>query len=168
MVLEDGTVPTDRGELHVDCTAYGFRVAPARPIFEPGRITPQSLMGGFIPFNAALVGFIESVRDDDAEKNRLCHPVSLPSRPVDLVSSSCGFLRYFATHSAEPDLLEWSARSRLAVTRGLTDHVDDPRMQSAVARWAANLEPAMENGEQLMADSASSSRHSTANRRQPA
>ncbi|MDQ3933041.1 MAG: NAD(P)-binding protein [Actinomycetota bacterium] len=166
--LEDGAIPTDRGEIHVDCTAYGFRAAPARPIFEPGRITVQTLSGGFTAFNAALVGFVESVRDDDAEKNRLCPPVSQPSQPIDLVPGVCGFLRYFATHSAEPDLMAWSAGSRLALTRGLTEHMEDPRMQSAMARWIANLEPAVENEEQLLAGSASSNPLSAAADRQRA
>ncbi len=60
IVLADGEIPTDRGQVHVDCTAYGFRVAPVRPIFEPGRVTLQSLTGGFITFNAALIGFVEA------------------------------------------------------------------------------------------------------------
>ena len=36
IVLDEGEIPTNRSELHVDCTASGFRWAPARPIFEPG------------------------------------------------------------------------------------------------------------------------------------
>lgn len=168
IVLEEGGVPTDRGEVHVDCTAYGFRVAPPRPIFEPGRITLQSLMAGFTTFNAALVGFVESVRDDDAEKNRLCPPTPQPGDPIDVITSYRGFLRYFVTHTAEPDLMAWSAESRLSMTRGMADHLDDERMQSAMARWFANLEPAMKNAEQFLADSASSDGHPAADQRQPA
>ncbi len=63
IVLDDGEVPTDRATIHVDCTAYGLRATPPRPIFEAGRITPQSLMGGFTTFNAAMVGFVEAARD---------------------------------------------------------------------------------------------------------
>jgi putative NAD(P)-binding protein len=156
VVLEDGAIPTDRGEVHVDCTAYGFRAAPARPIFEPGRITLQSLMGGFTTFNAALIGFVESARDDDAEKNRLSPPTPQPSKAIDWISVYSGSLRSFAAHSAEPDLMAWLEHSRLSVTRGMSDHMHDPGMQSATARWAANLEPALKNAEQLLAASASS------------
>jgi putative NAD(P)-binding protein len=162
--LEDGTIPTDRGEVHVDCTAYGFRVAPARPIFEPGRITIQSLIGGFTTFNAALIGFVESVRDDDAEKNRLCPPTPQPGQPIDVIMSYHGFLNYFVTHTAEPDLMAWSADSRLSMTRGMNDHLGDERMQSAVGRWVANLEPAIKNAEQFLAESASSNPRSGADR----
>ncbi|HEX8745050.1 MAG TPA: hypothetical protein VF712_18135 [Thermoleophilaceae bacterium] len=149
--LEDGAIPTGRGEVHVDCTAYGFPAVPTRPIFEPGRITVQSLSGGFTTFNAALVGFVESVRDDDAEKNRVCTPTPQPSKPIDVVSGTRGFLRYFATHSAEPDLSAWSLASRLALTRGLADHLDDQRLQAAMGRWGANLESALDNAAQLLA-----------------
>ena len=80
IVLDEGDVPTDRGTIHVDCTAYGLKATPPRPMFEEGRITPQSLMGGFTTFNAAMVGFVEAVRDDDADKNRLCPPTAYPSK----------------------------------------------------------------------------------------
>jgi hypothetical protein len=120
IVLDDGEIPTDRGEVHVDCTASGFRTAPARPIFEPRRITLQSLVGGFTTFNAALIGFVEATRDDDTEKNRLCPPTSQPSRPIDWIRGYEGVLRSFAAHSLEPDLTAWSDRSRLSLTRVTT------------------------------------------------
>jgi hypothetical protein len=154
IVMEDGTIPTDRAELHVDCTAYGFRTASACPIFEPGRITLQSLMGGFTTFNAALVGFVEAARDDDTEKNRLCPPTPQPSQATDWIRLIGGALRVFAVHSAEPDLMAWLERSRLSLTRGMGNHLGDPRMQSALARWAENGEAAMKNAERLLVESA--------------
>jgi putative NAD(P)-binding protein len=153
--LDGGTIPTDRSEVHVDCTAYGVGVAPARPIFEPGRITLQSLMGGFTSFNSAMIGFVESVRDDDVEKNRLCPPIAPPSRAIDWIPTMCGGIRSFAVHAAEPDLAAWLENSRLNLTRDLADHMSDPRMQPALARWAGNIEPALKNADRLMAESVS-------------
>jgi hypothetical protein len=43
-------------------------------------------MGGFTTFNAAMVGFVEAVRDDDADKNRLCPPAPYPSASIDWIS----------------------------------------------------------------------------------
>jgi hypothetical protein len=154
IVLEHGTIPTNRVEVHIDCTASGFGSAPPRPIFEPGRITVQSLMGGFTTFNAALVAFVESNWDDDAEKNRICPPTPLGNQPIDWISIFRGLLTFTATQSAEPDLMAWSERSRLSVTRGMADHMSDPGVQSAMARWAANMEPALANAERLLAGSA--------------
>ena len=85
-MLDEGEVPTDRGTVHVDCTAYGLRATPPRPIFDDGRITPQSLMGGFTTFNAALIGFVEAARDTDTDKNRLCPPTAYPSKSIDWIT----------------------------------------------------------------------------------
>jgi hypothetical protein len=41
IVLEQGSISTGRGQLYVDCSAGGLGKAPARPIFEPRRITLQ-------------------------------------------------------------------------------------------------------------------------------
>jgi len=41
-------------------------------------ITPQLMRAGQTPFNAALVGFMETTGRDDAEKNRLCPPNPFP------------------------------------------------------------------------------------------
>jgi hypothetical protein len=136
------------------------RTAPARPIFEPGRITLQSLVGGFTTFNAALVAFVESARDDDDEKNRLCPPIPQPSQPIDWIRAYNGALRTLAAHSAEPDLMAWIERSRLSNTRGMGEHLSDPRMQSAMARWAVNMEPALKKADRFLAESASPSHHS--------
>ena len=71
IVLAQGEIPLDRGEVLVDCTAYGFRTVPIRPIFGPGRIVIQSLVGIQAHYSAALLGFVESTVRDDVEKNRL-------------------------------------------------------------------------------------------------
>jgi putative NAD(P)-binding protein len=152
IVFSEGEIPTTRNEIHVDCTARGVGPAPAVPVFEPGRITIQSLMGGFTSFNAALIGFIEAVRDDDEEKNRLCPPIPPPYRAIDWIPTFCGGFRSFAVQSAEPDIAAWLAASRLSVTKELPEHMGDPRMQPALARWGAHMENALKNGDRLLAD----------------
>jgi hypothetical protein len=151
VVLEDGSIATDGGQVYVDCTADGLPVAPARPIFEPERITLQSVTTGLIPTNAALIAFVESARDDDADKNRLCPPNPSPSTAVDWISSTLVRQRAQAAWFNEPDIMSWLERSRLSLTRGLGEHMTDPGMQSALTRQAANMQPAMEKLEQLLA-----------------
>jgi hypothetical protein len=152
IVLEHSEIPTDRGAVHVDCTASGFRWAPPRPIFEPGRITLQSLIGGFTTQYAALVGFIEATRGDDTERNRLCPPVPQVTLAGDWIPMMQGILRTSALHGAEPDLAAWSDRSRLSFTCGLSEHADDPRLAAALARLGERAEPALKNAEVLLAD----------------
>jgi hypothetical protein len=149
ILFDEGEITTDRGTIHVDCTAYGLREVAPRPIFEEGRITPQSLMGGFTTFNAALVGFVESARDDDADKNRLCPPTAYPSKSIDWVSVFEGGFRVITRMLQEPDLAAWLGTCRLNTTRGMNDHMGDPRMQAALARWFEHVEPALANAERL-------------------
>jgi hypothetical protein len=150
IMLDHGEVPTERGTVHVDCTAYGLRSTPPRPMFEDGRITPQSLMGGFTTFNAAMVGFVEAVRDSDAEKNRLCPPTPYPSDSIDWISVFASGFRVMTQMLQEPDLAAWLGTCRLSTTRGMHDHMGDPRMQAALGRWFEHLEPALTNAERLV------------------
>jgi putative NAD(P)-binding protein len=155
IVLDEGEVPTDRATIHVDCTAYGLRATPPRPIFEEGRVTPQSLMGGFTTFNAAMVGFVEAVRDDDADKNRLCPPTAYPSRSIDWISVFESGFRVITRMLEESDLAAWLGTCRLNTTRGMNDHMGDPAMQAALGRWFEHMEPALANAERLRALAAS-------------
>ena len=154
IVLEDGSITAARGRVNVDCTAAGFRSAAPHPIFEPGRITLQSLTGGFTTYYAALVGFVEARRDRDDEKNRLCRPTSQPDEPVDWIRGLVGVLRSVAMEAGEPDLKAWVERSRLNVVRGMGDHSGDPAMRAALRRWVRNLKPALRNAERLLAANA--------------
>lgn len=154
IVLEEGSIPTDRGQVHVDCTAVGLRAAPPRPMFEPGRITVQTVQSGLTPFNAALLGYVEASRGDDAEKNRLCPPNPYPSAAVDWIAGVYIRSRAQAAWLDDRDLRAWLERSRLYVARGARDRMDDPRMQSAVTRLLENTEPALANLERLLAETA--------------
>ena len=118
---------------------------PARPIFEPDRITLQQVRTCQPTFNAALVAFVESARDDDAEKNRLCPPNPYPDAAIDWIAGD----RHRparpgrVVRRARP--LAWMERSRLDAARGIGDHMTDPGMRSALARLVANTEPAIAN-----------------------
>jgi hypothetical protein len=153
IVLEGGEVPTGPGEIHVDCTAYGLRAAPSRPIFEAGRVTLQSLMGGFTTLNAALIGVVEAVREDDEEKNRLCPPTPYPSDPIDWIAVFANGFSVMGGLSAEPDIGAWVATTRLGVTRGAADRMGDPQVQAAMGRWFASMEQALDNAQKLQAAS---------------
>lgn len=132
--LEQGSVPTDAKQIHVDCTAAGLRVAPGRDIFGPDRITLQQVRTCQPTFNAALIAFVESARDDDAEKNRLCPPNPYPDAAIDWIPATSISQRAQAAWSGEPDIDAWLERSRLNAARGLGDHLAEPLVQSALAR----------------------------------
>ena len=82
------------GQLFVDCSAAGLGKAPARPIFEPGRITVQCVSTLFPTFNAAVIGYIEGSRGDDLEaKARLAPTNRYPDAATDWIPNMRGQLR---------------------------------------------------------------------------
>jgi hypothetical protein len=112
-------------------------------------------MGGFTTFNAAIVGFVEAARDNDADKNRLCAPTAYPSKSIDWISVFEGGFRVITQMLQEPDLAAWLGTCRLNTTRGMNDHMGDPRMQAALGRWFEHMEPALASAERLRAAAAS-------------
>ena len=89
IVLERGTIPTDRGQLHVDCSAAGLGKAPARPIFAPDRITLQCIATVFPTFNAAVIGYLEASRGDDEVAKSRPRPRIAIRKPPRTGSRTC-------------------------------------------------------------------------------
>jgi hypothetical protein len=139
IVLDQGSVPTTPGSLHVHCAAEGLRRPPSLPIFAADRITLQPVRSGLVPFNAALVAFVEAHRNDDAEKNRLCPPNPYPDAPLDWARGLLIQMAAERAWSKQADITDWLERSRLNATRGLRDHFGEPRAQEAAKRFAENV-----------------------------
>jgi hypothetical protein len=141
--LDQGIVPTGTGHLHVHCAAIGLNRAVSVPIFTRDRITLQPIRTGLIPFNAALVGFVEATRQDTAAKNRLCPPNRLPDEPLDwlrgiLVGTGADYL-----WTKEPDIAAWLEEARLNPMQGLRARGADPQVQRAIRRYVENVRPAL-------------------------
>jgi hypothetical protein len=156
--LEEGSIPTDAGQVHVDCTAGGLRLSPGRPIFEADRITLQQVRSCQPTFNAALLGYIETSRNDDTEKNRLCPPNPYPTTAVDWIARIAISQHAQALWDKEPDLAAWMECSRLNAARGIRAHSANPEVRSAIHRLVANVGPATANLDRLLAQTASYSR----------
>ncbi len=151
VTMEDGSIPSDPGQVYVDCSAAGLRIMPARPIFEAGRITIQQVRATQPTFNAAFIGFVEAVRDDDAAKNRLCPPNPYPNTARDWIPNVCVDQRALVRWLAEPDISEWLDRARLNAARDLHLHLGEPAMQDALGRLVRYSGPAVDNLERLLA-----------------
>jgi hypothetical protein len=143
IVLEQGAIPTSPSHLHVHCAAHGLRLPPALPTFEADRITLQPIRTGLVPFNAALVAFVEAHRDDVAEKNRLCPPNPYPDKSLDWVRTTLIQMKADRGWSAEADISEWLERSRLNPTQGLRSRAGDPEVQEAARMFAENVRPGL-------------------------
>jgi NAD(P)-binding Rossmann-like domain len=158
IVLEEGSIPADGGQVHVDCSGDGLRRAPGRPVFAGGRITLQQIRACQPAFNAALTGYVEATRHDDAEKNLLCPPNPYPDTATDWIAATCIAQRALTTWLGDADLSAWMERARLNAARGIGEHLTDPRMKSALARMFANAEPAVTKLETFQAQAARSGR----------
>jgi hypothetical protein len=163
IVLEEGSIPADVGQVHVDCSGDGLRRAPARPVFADDRITLQQIRACQPVFSAALAGYVEASRHDDAEKNLLCPPNPSPDTAADWITLTCIAQRALATWLGDADLSAWMEQARLNAARGIGDHRGDPRMKSALTRLFANAEPAVTKLETFQAGRT----HSHAARRTP-
>ena len=148
-MLEDGTIPTDNRQVHIDCTAAGLRLPPARPIFEDGRITIQQVRTCQPTFNAALIGYVQAARDNDADRNHLCPPNPYPTTATDWISGQILQQRAQAAWSAAPDVVAWLDGARLNAARGIAQRMSEPDMHSAITRMMTNVQPAVANLERL-------------------
>jgi len=155
IVLDDGSIPTSPDHLHVHCAAYGLNPAPTVPMFADDRITLQPIRTGLIPFNAALVGFVEATRHETAEKNRLCPPNRLPNVPLDWVRGTLIGTNADYLWTKEPDISDWLERARLNPSRGVRQRGAEPRVRQAMKRYADNVRPGLARLTQFLAEAPS-------------
>ena len=149
IVLERGETETSADVLHIDCTALGLNNAPATPIFQPRRIVLQQVRHLSPSFNAALIGFVEARRDNDAEKNRLCPPNPYATRVEDWPRMISHTLRSEMQWLSEPDVSAWVSGSRLNLLRALPEHAAEPSVQAAVKRYFTHVRTAIDRLAQL-------------------
>ena len=146
MAMEDGVVPVAPGALFVDCTAEGLQSPPVRPIFEPGRITPQGIREGSPSFNAALIGYLEATRGDDlATANELAPPNRYPSTSMDWIRQRHTGMTAQMRWDQQPDIAAWAEGCRLNVAAGLGAHAGEPGVGDAIGRYLMNAEAAVHN-----------------------
>jgi hypothetical protein len=143
LALDGGTIATDASHVHVDCTAAGLRLSPARPVFDGDRITLQQVRTCQPTFNAALLGFIEASDRDDAGRNRLAPPNPYPNASRDWIIGTYISMSAQQVWNDEPDIVTWLAGARLNAVSAMNDHFGEPEMQSALGRYVANVEPGL-------------------------
>ena len=141
--LEDGDVEIADDAVVVHCAADGLKIKPRLPIWQPEVITPQAVRAGFPCFGAALSGYVEATRDDDAEKNRVCGPSSFGNTLEDWAAMNVTGLRNSAAFGAEPDLKAFADRVSLNPSRVPPDHPRSPELDAALAGLQRNVGPAV-------------------------
>lgn len=138
--LEHGSVAVPPDALVVNCAADGLKIRPRIPIWQPEAITVQPVRAGFPCFGAALVGYVEATRTDDAVKNSLCPPSSFGNTLRDWAAMNALGTRAAASFGAEPDIADWSRRVAVNPARVPEDHPGSPALDRALAdlrTWSA-------------------------------
>jgi hypothetical protein len=139
----EGSVGVAHDALVVHCAADGLKYPPLLPVWRPEAITPQPIRAGFPCFGAALVGYVEATRDDDAEKNRLCPPSPFPDTLAGWARMNLLGTRAAMTFSAEPDIKDWSDQVALNPARVPPGHPGSEALDSARERLALHTRPAL-------------------------
>jgi hypothetical protein len=143
IILDNGAIPTSPRHLHVHCAADGVPVRPPLPIFSGDHITLQPIRTGLVPFNAALIAFVEAHLEDEADKNRLCPPNPFPDAALDWARGLLIQMRAERVWSDETDITAWLERSRLNPMQGLRGRFGDPEIQQALQRFVGNVGPGL-------------------------
>ncbi len=139
--LDDGSVLLAPDALVVNCAADGLKNPPLVPIWGADTITLQPVRAGFPCFGAAVAGYVEATRDDDAVKNRLCPPSSYGNSLADWARMNVLGARNTAAFSAEPDIKAWTDRIAVNPARIPPDRPGSPALDDALDRLGRYLGP---------------------------
>jgi hypothetical protein len=141
--LDDGSVRIADDALVVHCAADGLKTPPIVPIWQPAEITIQPVRAGFPCLGAALVGYVEATRKDDAEKNRVCRPSTYGNSVQQWASMNLLGTRNAQAFAAEPDIKEWVDGLALNPTRVLPGHPASAALDEARGTLAEYTAPAL-------------------------
>jgi hypothetical protein len=141
--LDEGDAEIGTDAVVVHCAASGLQYPPLIPIWGDDAITLQPIRAGFPCMGAAMIGYVEATREDDAEKNRVCHPSPLSDTPTDWALMQVIGGRSSVAFGAEPDVKEWADGLTLNPARVPPEHADDPDLAAAAGRFRAAVAPGM-------------------------
>jgi len=113
IILDEGTIPTSKNIVHVDCSARAVANEEIVPVFQGDKIIPQMVRSYQPVFSAALIAHVEASYDDEAEKNRLCGVVPLPNHDTDYIRFTAAFMMNQYNWGQDKDLSKWLLGNRL-------------------------------------------------------
>ena len=113
IVLEQGEIPASRDCLYIDCSAAGIPRRPSKPVFDGDRITLQWVLYCQPSFSWSLIGHVEAVYYDEAEKNRICTPIPPATVPRDWLRMMAIDLANRRCWSKIAEIEDWRAKARL-------------------------------------------------------
>lgn len=144
MRLDDGDVTIAHDALVVHCAADGLRVMPPVPIWGPGTVTLQPIRTGFPCFAAALAGYVEATRRDDADKNGLCPSTPYMSSRAEWARAQVAGGKATRAFGSAPDIVDWASRVALNPARIAPGSPSTPALDGALERLKRFTAPGLE------------------------
>ena len=122
--LDFGTVPASASTLYIDCSAGALQHPPSVPVFDAEVINLLYVLRCRPLPSAAVIAYVESHFEEEAEKNRLCTPVGVPERPSDWLAQWSTTLNNMARWAKHPAMNSWFNACRLSSTAIMTRGAD--------------------------------------------
>jgi len=141
--LAEGEVTIADDALVVHCAADGLKYPPLVPVWRPEAITLQPIRAGFPCFGAALVGYVEATRKDDAEKNRLCPPSPLPNSMAEWAKMNVLGTRAAMSFGSEPDIKAWADQVAINPARVPPERAGSAELDHALSRLQTHVRPGL-------------------------
>ncbi len=143
ITLDEGSVGVAKDALVVHCAASGLKYPPSVPIWGPDVITLQAIRSGFPCFGAALAGYVEATRDDDAEKNRLCPPTPYANTLAEWANMNVMGVRATSSFGSEPDIKAWADGVALNPARIPPQYGGSSSLDSVLGRLQQHMNPGL-------------------------
>ena len=118
--LDGGFEAATADTLYIDCSAGALQPQPSLPVFDGNVINLLYIIRCRPLPSAAVIAYVESRYDDEAEKNRLCAPVGLPEVPSDWLALWTATLSNMAQWAKHPAMNNWFNACRLSSTALMT------------------------------------------------
>jgi hypothetical protein len=126
LTFADRSVGVDDDALVVHCAADCLKYPGLVPVWRSEGITLQAIRAGFPCFGAAVTGYVEATRQDDADKNRLCPPTGFPNSMADCALMNLRGTQAVMSFMSEPDIKDWSSRVAINPARIRPEHPGSP------------------------------------------
>ncbi|WP_223544023.1 NAD(P)/FAD-dependent oxidoreductase, partial [Pseudomonas sp. BF-B-28] len=152
IVLEQGSIATSPNALHIDCSASAIPTLPEMQVFDGGKINLVMVSSCQPLFSAALIAYVESHLDDQAQMNAFCTMVPPPHVPTDWIRIWAVYLGNQLRWGEHEGLSRWIRQSRLyfmtAVVRGLQE--TDTEKLAQLRRLSVSRQQALTNLPRLL------------------
>lgn len=113
IILEKGTIPTSEHHIHVDCSASAISHFNQKPIFEEGKITPQTVRSYQPIFSASVIAYVEANYKNDSKKNSICQIVPIPNKDTSWITMTLAQMTNQLNWARDKKLRSWLAANRL-------------------------------------------------------